>query len=244
MHEKQLHEYAWFLTLSYSDVNLPPGMSLRKRDVQLFLKRLRKTGARCRYLYCGEYGETTGRPHYHMVLYGPALPDLRVIKRSAEGYDLYESGQLTKLWGLGHVWVGAVTFESAAYVARYVTKKVTGDGAEEHYRYVDPASGEIFDRLPEFINMSTRPGIGKGWYEKFGSEVARSDSVVVRGKESKPPRYYDKELEKANPRKFRAIKSARVRAATKAAGDNTPDRLSVKEVVRSASINQLKRDQL
>lgn len=244
MHEKQLHTYAWFLTLSYADENLPEGMSLCKRDVQLFLKRLRKAKGRCRYLYCGEYGDTTGRPHYHMILYGLDFPDRKVIKRSEKGHDLFESDQLKKLWGLGHVWLGAVTFESAAYVARYVTKKVTGDKSEEHYRWINPNTGEVFQREPEFINMSTRPGIAKEWHERFSSDTYPADTVIVRGKETKPPRYYDRQLEKSDAATHRKIKSARVRAAITRAGDNTPERLQVKEEVRRSQISILKRDSI
>lgn len=241
MHEKQLHEHAWFVTLTYADKHLPPGMSLDRRDMQLFFKRLRKSVGSVRYLYCGEYGDTTSRPHYHAIIFGPDFPDRRIINRKDNG-DLYESAQLTEIWGLGHVWIGAVTFESAAYVARYVVKKVTGDKAAEHYRYTHPDTGEIFDREPEYINMSRRPGIGKDWYEKFEGDVFPRDHVVLGGKASKPPRYYDRQLEAGNPKAYRKIKSARTRASLKRAADNTPERLRVKEEVRLAQYTHLKRD--
>lgn len=117
-----------FLTLTYSDANLPPGGNLVPDDLTKFLKRLRKTyspdenGLTLRYFACGEYGSQTDRPHYHVLVLNQDLNDKRPIK-SGSKYTLYESSVLSKLWPFGHHALGDVTFESAAYVARYCMKK-------------------------------------------------------------------------------------------------------------------------
>lgn len=244
MHEKQLHVHSWFLTLTYSDENLPVGNSLNPRDVTLFLKRLRKLSAgRIKYFYCGEYGDTTERPHYHMILYGRDFPDRKIIKRREKG-DLYDSEELKKIWKLGNVWIGAVTPQSCAYTARYIMKKVTGEKAKEHYETVILATGEIIQRYPEFIRMSLKSAIAKEWYDKFHNDVHHRDVVVVAGKEGKPPRYYDKLLEKGSSEALQRVKATRIRKAKERAHDNTPERLKARKACITAKLTNLKRDQI
>ena len=75
---------------------------------------------------------------------------------------------LEDLWGLGNCEFVSVTFKSAAYVARYIMKKVNGDEAAFHYCDVDPDTGEILSEItPEFNRMSRRPGIGSRWLKRF-----------------------------------------------------------------------------
>lgn len=182
VHENKMHDVSCFVTLTYDDDHLPNGGTLVKRDLQLFMKRLRKSrDEKIRFYACGEYGDRTNRPHYHLLLFGCHFPDRRLRKRSAGGNDCYDSAELAGLWPAGQNLIGEVTFESAAYVARYVMKKVTGEYAEWHYG----------GREPEFTLMSRRPGIGATWLEEYGAETYRHDSCIVRGKEVKPPRYYD-----------------------------------------------------
>src|SRR6185436_16893236 len=130
-----------------------------------------------RYFHCGEYGEQLGRPHYHALLFNYDFDDKRFFSQRG-GNSVYTSDKLSRLWGNGFSVIGEVTFDSAAYVARYVMKKVTGVRAEEHYQ----------GRRPEYTTMSRRPGIGKGWYEKFKTDVYPRDRVVVRGVHTRPPR--------------------------------------------------------
>ena len=151
------------------------------------MKRLRKTGVEARYFHCGEYGDQTGRPHYHACLFGHAFPD-REKWAVRKGNPVWRSDELERLWPYGNSEIGSLTFESAAYVARYVTKKVTGRDADSHYERLDPSTGELVQIEPEFATMSRRPGIGSGWFEKFGTDVFPSDEVVVNGHPSKPCR--------------------------------------------------------
>lgn len=236
MHEASQHEQNSFVTLTYSPEFLPPYGSLRKSDFQKFMKRLRKRFApqRVRFFHAGEYGDGLGRPHYHACLFGLGFPDA-VTSTVRGGHPVWRSDELSALWGLGLAEGGSVTFESAAYVARYVTKKVTGGNAEAHYSSVDPATGEVVQVEPEYATMSRRPGIGAGWYERFSKEVYPADEVVMRGALMKPPRYYDLTLEKESPELFAAVK--RSRRESSEAWNQTSARLAVREAVANSRLS-------
>lgn len=139
---------------------------------------------------------------------------------------------------MGFCTVGTVTFESAAYCARYMMKKVKGKDAEEHYTRIDPDTGEIFQVLPEYATMSRRPGIGKGWFDKYKDETYKHDSVIIDGKEVRPPKFYDSQLEAEH---LEHIKFRRIARAKKHADDQTIARLRVREEVKEAQISNLDR---
>lgn len=236
-HEAQLHDKKSFLTLTYAPDKLPEGGSLMKRDLQLFMKRLRSAhGGTLRFFDCGEYGENFGRPHYHMILFGVDFADR--IKFSTSGdNDLYTSPTLDKLWGLGHCLIGSVTPDSCRYVASYIFKKFTGEDAARHYERVDLSTGEIIQLQPEFVTMSRRPGIGAGWYGKFSSDLYPDDFSVVFGRKLSVPKYYDKQLDKADPALLEKLKLRRVRKAAKRKADNTPERLAVRREVALSKLS-------
>jgi len=229
-------------------------MSLVYSDFQLFMKRLRKArhGQVIRFYMCGEYGDNFGRPHFHACLFGCFFPDRTFLRDLPSGSRLYESAELQNLWPHGYSSIGDVTFESAAYVARYVMKKMTGNNAEQHYQLLDQESGEVIDRVPEFNRMSLKPGIGAAWLEKYGSEVYPRDTIVVNGKKCKPPRYYDKMLEAAvnsvdgRARDFARdilahVEDSRLISGIKLSDNNTPERLNVREIVAKARLSLSKR---
>ena len=232
VHEAYGHDDNAFITLTYSPENLPPGVSLIKSDFQKFMKRLRKaiSPIKVRFFHCGEYGEINARPHYHACLFGYDFPD-KILYTIRDECPLYISPMLQKLWPLGFSTVGNVTFESAAYVARYITKKITGKLAKDHYG----------KRLPEYTTMSRRPGIGNNWYKEFNTDVFPSDEIVLRGKIMRPPRYYDKELEKNDPELYEKIKLDRKAKGLDNESDNTTARLLVKEKCKLAQFKLLKR---
>lgn len=200
VHEASCHSENCFITLTYSDEFLPPWLSLVKSDFQKFMKRLRKKfpGRVIRYFHAGEYGDLTGRPHYHACLFGFDFPD-KYPWATRKGFQAWRSKILEELWPFGNSEIGSVTFESAAYVARYIMKKVTGKLLESHYQMCDVETGEVSSREPEYCTMSRRPGIAAGWYSRFGQEVFRSDSVVIRGRRVRPPRFYFGKFELADP---------------------------------------------
>lgn len=240
--EGKNHVYKWFLTLTYAPDNLPKFGSLRKRDVQLFQKRLRKARPddRIRFFTVGEYGEEGDRPHYHQVVWGTDFPDKK--KHSMSGDDtLWKSEELNQLWGHGFCTFGRVTYESAAYVAGYVIKKINGQLADAHYARVDPDTGEVVQIEREFAIMSRRPGIGADWYDEFKRDVFPSDRKVVKGKERKVPRYYAEKFRKEHPEEFEAIQARRKARALKHRADSTPDRLAVREEVLRARFSLKKR---
>lgn len=243
MHEKASHDLAIFVTLTYSDEHLPADGSLHKEHFQLFMKRLRKHHEphKIRFFHCGEYGEEKFRPHYHAILFGVDFSDRLFYKHNAQGDEIFTSATLDNLWGYGNCNLGAVSFESCAYVARYITKKITGELADDHYRRINPETGEIYYLEPEYCTMSRRPGIGADWFARYASDVFPSDSIVVRGKEARPPRYYSTLHERADPKAQKAISYKRIKKAKLHAADNTPERLAVKLAVRKSRISQLKR---
>lgn len=145
-----------------------------------------------RFFMCGEYGDLNRRPHFHACIFGYRFPDRKYWSKGKSGSLNYRSAQLERLWPFGQCLVGDVNYKSASYIASYIVKKVNGDMAEQHYRYVDPVTGVITQLNPEFCRMSLKPGIGAGWYEKYASQLDAFDHVVVNGRPSKPPRYYDK----------------------------------------------------
>lgn len=245
MHEASLHDDNSFITLTYDDEHLPADRSLHLEDFQLFMKRLRRSlhGKRVRFYHCGEYGEDLGRPHYHALLFGHDFADKKFFS-SRGGNNVFVSATLSRLWPFGYSVIGAVTFDSAAYVARYVMKKVTGEKADDHYN----------GRRPEYVTMSRRPGIGRGWYDKYRFDVYPLDRVVVNGKETRPPRFYDRLLEKDDRSCLEQIKIKREEKSgnhyvddvlsdgTKIrVSDTCGARLLVKEEVKRAELSTLRR---
>lgn len=231
MHEKTSHEVSSFVTLTYNDANMPPDGSLNYRDFQLFMKRLRdKTEFKFKFYMCGEYGETTNRPHYHAILFGCDFSDRKFYKRTKQGNQLDTSAFLEDTWKLGFCTVGDVTFESCAYVARYITKKVTGDAAADHY----------MGRVPEFTNMSN--GIGADWLASYGKQTFQHDNIIINGKRARVPRYYDNKYELVDSARVEAVKKLRVRKA-KLRGEDLSNRRSwTREKVMKARLNLGDRD--
>ncbi len=246
LHEASLYDSNAFITLTYDDANLPYAGSLNYEDFQKFMKRLRKrTGAKVRFYMGGEYGsEGTMRPHFHACLFGYDFPDKVYYKKTSSGERIFTSKLLESLWPFGLSSIGNVTFESAAYIARYCVQKVTGDLAKSHYEVITD-DGEIVDRVPEFNHMSLKPGIGARWLEKFSTDVFPRDYVVINGVKVKPPKYYDVLFERENPGEFSEIVANReldmYQLMLNDHLEYWPDRMAVKEQVTLARSSQLKR---
>jgi len=257
MHEAQFHEASCFLTLTYSDQHLPANSGLHYEDFQLFMKRLRKwqpdkrysviDGERrlinpIRFYMCGEYGDRYKRPHYHSALFGASFPDQLPFMKTETGSLIYTSQTLTTLWGLGHASIGELTRDSAAYIARYVVKKISGEKAAAHYSRVDPDTGEIHQVSPEFTRMSLKPGIGAKWLTKYHADVYPTDRINTNGRLSRPPRYYDKQMEAINADTLTTVSQSRYRRAILQSEDNTQERLKVKQTLALARNKLLKRN--
>jgi len=240
VHEAQLHDENAFITLTYDDEHLPEGLD--HRHFQLFMKMLRKQAKRegktVRFYMCGEYGDDFGRPHFHACLFGYNFSDRQHFGGTPDA-PLYTSASLDKLWKKGFTTIGEVTFESAAYIARYQMKKITGEQARTHYATdVDTETGELKMRQPEYNQMSRKPGIGANWLRLYWKDV-KDGKVVINGKEGTLPRYYKKYFRNTDAKDemdYEADKLAR-----RTYKDRTEDRLRVKERVSHENIKRLQR---
>lgn len=221
-----------------------------------------------RFFHCGEYGSMLERPHHHACLFNFDFDDKELIK-VRDGVNLYRSEKLEQLWSkkidpydyldykpetlwenrngdlmvkLGYCTLGDVTFESAAYCARYITKKINGVYALEHYlKSWNEDTGEAVILEPEYITMSRRPGIGRGWYEHYNSDLYPKDYVTNLGKKFKVPKYYDNLYEKFSPDDYLSIKSKRKLAFDVHSDNNTSERLAVREYCQQRKLNELYR---
>ncbi|MEM2002009.1 MAG: hypothetical protein QXT77_05125 [Candidatus Methanomethylicaceae archaeon] len=167
-HESTLRDQNSFITLTYDDEHLPKDGLIDKKHLQDFFKRLRRDlpPKSVRYIACGEYGDTTRRPHYHAILFGlDFLHDKVTIDE-----NLYTSPTLERFWGQGHVSIAPVTMASICYVCGYVMKKINDEDT--------------------FNLMSRRPGIGADWLNKYKSDLVRTGSVTIEGREYPVPKRY------------------------------------------------------
>ena len=246
VHEAQLHKQNCFLTLTYADEHLPRDKSLHKRHYQLFLKKLRRRiGVKIRYFLCGEYGSelNSRRPHFHICLFGYDFPDKILYKQSGE-YPLYMSKLLDECWNKGISTIGELNFATAAYTARYVMKKVTGEQAKDHYVYIDDF-GEIHELQPEFVAMSLKPGIGKKWYDRYKRDLYPRDEMVINGKKTKPTKFYDRCHENYQPEEIEKVKQFRLaKMGTKSPEEYLDKRLAVKDKCVQARLKQYERNKL
>lgn len=228
-----------FVTLTYDDEHFSP--SLEYADFQRFMYRVRQKFGRTRFFCAGEYGESTGRPHFHALLFGLHFRDGKAV-----GADLYRSPTLEALWPFGFSSFGEITQQSAAYCAKYATKKITGAAADQHYLRCDSRTGELVHCAPEFGHMSLKPGIGYSWFQKYWRDVykVRDGVVYPGGLTVPPPKYYDKLLLDMDHELREWKDFERYTKSKEFASDCTPERLAVREHVAKARINFHKRSPL
>lgn len=169
--EASQYEDNAFVTLTYDDDHLPEGGTLVPRDLQLFLKRLRKSiePRKVRFFAVGEYGDETFRPHYHLGLFGHPGCRKGVSNFRRDGSCCSVCDGLRAHWSdkrgpLGRVHCGQLSKDAAAYIAGYVTKKMTSADDER-----------LEGRHPEFSRMSTRPGLGAGVMDEVASTMLTYD---------------------------------------------------------------------
>lgn len=218
-HEASQHEKCCFLTLTYNDDNVPttdwndirspvkqfdvgigslPELTLRPRDVQLFMKRLRRRleyhyGIKgIRFFAVGEYGGRTHRPHYHVLIFGWSPADL-IYHKMHKGHVVYRSPLIEDLWPLGFSSVSDVSPFVAKYAARYVTKK-----------FARLRDSDCDCLVPEFTLQSVRRGgIGSTWFDKYGEHACRVGFCTLRCSASRIskhsiPKYYWNRLRRRN----------------------------------------------
>lgn len=248
VHESQMHQDNCFVTLTYDDKNLPYDGSLNKAHYQKFMKRLRKKydGQTIRYFHCGEYGERLSRPHYHSCLFGIDFHD-RVPYSQTNGVVTWVSEELQNIWGKGFCTIGELNYQTAAYTARYIMKKVTGNRAETHYQRVRTDTGELISLQPEYITMSLGrergQGIGGSFYQKYQSDFFPADECPIPGKGvyKKVPKYYEQLYAEENPEDYERIKKKRKKFREENADEYSANRLQAKYVVKKAQLENLKK---
>ncbi len=255
MHEAELHENNSFVTLTYDSKHLPRDNGLVKSHYQLFMKRLRKWGdqfgyTKLKYLHSAEYGDEYQRPHYHACIFGVDFPDKILWKTNHQDDPIYTSRALDIIWGKGFTTLGDVTYQSAAYTARYALKKING----KRKNIPDPTTGllpyerthldsaEIVEVLPEYSTQSRNPGLGQGFIKEYLSDIYPWDEVIINGHPTRPPRYYDDYYQITTDNEMEIIKQRRIQTMEKHSKDNTRARLSQREAVKEAQSNKLMRE--
>lgn len=211
--ELKSHDNACWATLTYDDAHLPP--TLQKPHLSAWLKRLRARvePRRVRFFASGEYGEKSGRPHYHAILFG--LSDDPAIRAT---------------WPYGFVRVDPLTPAAIAYVAGYTSKKV-GWKLERGER-VDYSTGEVYEFCPPFVLMSRRPGIGGD------ARIYRDSwrkSAVYHGREIPVPRFlHNAWRETATPEQIEQLHRERMEIVR----DSSKPRLAAAEAMAKAKQTQ------
>lgn len=169
-----------FVTLTYDDEHVPfSGLlpTLSKRDVQLFIKRLRKRFPEhhIKYFLCGEYGSHTARPHYHAIIF-----DLPLCGNFVDYY--YK--ELQKLWSQGFVQCSNVNINRIGYVSKYILKS---DDDKKFF--------QSHALTPPFMLSSRRPAIGAAIADKIKDYLSPDMSCIhYRGHTFLLPRYVKEKL--------------------------------------------------
>lgn len=270
LHESKVHEASCFITLTFADEHLPTSGSVSIRDVQLFMRKLRKRfGKGIRFFACGEYGsaDKTFRPHYHILLFGFDFPD-KVYFCRRNGFPVFTSAILSELWPQGRHEIGSVTGQSAGYCAQYAQKKITGKMADDHYWRPSPVTGEMVRLNPEFATMSRMPGLGSEWLRRFHNDVFPSygavrdgqqqsflqeSFILVDGRKVTVPRFYIRTLSDTDGERVKRMRrrvgkrysfefqGPDFRSRDDAQRDRTPERLAVREFIKSDRLKRLVR---
>ena len=270
--ESKLWKENYFVTLTYDEDHLPIrselinkdtgqiytnpgdwGSCLEPKDMQKFIKDLRRywkyhyNHDNIRFFYCGEYGEKGKRAHYHIILFNLPIPQdhLDYLFANENFEPLYRCDIIEKLWGKGIVTVGEVTFSSSAYVARYITKKQKGHEALDDYLKTG--------RIPEFVNMSRKPGIGHDYFQEYKYDMYKEDRLIqhtCKGNNLivKPPHYFDKKMKEEQPLFMEYLQEERKNAGETAeqlkrsrTDNDLKTQFHIKEVDKAQRMTALKR---
>ena len=267
--EAMQYEHNYFITLTYSPEEIPKKYDnvnidfdtgefvgyftsnpLVPEHVTKFMKDLRRyfeyhyDWHNIRFYAVGEYGEQSMRPHYHLILFNCPIPDLELLGVS-NGQTFWKSDILQEqIWKKGIVSIGTCTFESCAYVARYMLKKQKG------------LNSDYYSNLglsPPFSRCSRMPGIAREYYDKERDKIYSTDSLVITNgkgiaKKVKPPSYYDKLYDIDNPEDLKRIKECRTESAINSINNqlsrtslDLDTYLAVKEDIKNDKVTRLVR---
>lgn len=247
-HESQMHDESCFVTLTYADPYLPAYEDLDHRDFQLFMKRFRaKTGLKVKFFMCAEYGDTTHRPHFHVILFGYWPPDAE-YHRTEKGHKYYKSKILDDVWQKGFTDTTDASYGNAGYLARYSLKKqLPKEATQDRYIYVDH-NGNTQHRKLEYVRMSTGrekwDGIGASWFREYAAQTVLNDYVLdPNGYKNPVPRYYLQILKHDDPNWFDKLSKQRIEQMQNDP-NSTPERLHARAICTLAKLKQLPRPHL
>lgn len=221
-HEAGYYKCNFFVTLTYDDDHLTKGYlgnaTLVSEHFTQFVKSLRQKMKRqfnhngVRFFGCGEYGDLTHRPHYHLILFNCPLPDLsidfidkdgqRSRHRNGVGDYMYYSQFIQDLWPYGNITVDDCNYNTEAYVSRYILKKQKGNDAKI---YVEKEGV-----LPPFIRMSLKPGIGEKYLEDNYDHLIENPGIILPRTDKEPliaglPTYYKKKIRERDPELYKKV---------------------------------------
>lgn len=225
MLEAKQYEHNQYITLTYDEDHvtwkmganrdtgeIEPVTTLIPDHLTKFMKDLRRyykhhfNHDNIRFYACGEYGSQTHRAHYHLIIFNLPINDKVFLKYNKTGEKLYTSETIQKIWKKGLISVGDVTWNSAAYVARYVMKKIKGNDSARTY--------ELLGIEPEFVRMSRKPGIAWQYFDENKDKIYECDEIIITNKDGlgekvKPSKYYDRLYDIDNPEFMKALKERR-----------------------------------
>ncbi len=232
--EARYNQWNQFITLTYDDEHLTPDHQLERIHIQNFIRKLRRKypDRKISHITKGEYGTKNRRPHYHLCAFNLFLFDLELDKyntrvvfegkqltnasASVDGqHSMYTSKTLTEMWGKGEVKIKPLTYENAAYTAGYTAKHDINKKQLSREKFQKYVHVELLDKkviaIPEFFQASTRPYIGKKFYEEFKYDIYAIDAVVVNGYKHRPPKIFDKKFEKDEPDLWDEVRQKRIK---------------------------------
>ncbi len=182
--EYDINSTGIFLTLTYDDTKRLT-YSLVKKDVQNFLKRLRKfyKNIKFKYYVAGEYGPSTFRPHYHMILFGYDFFDNDLIKISK---SIFSHRILSKLWGNGNIRFSFISKENIAYCTHYCLKKAD-------LSFQRPSDLTRFGLVNEFQLCSKF--LGLDYFNLHKDDILKNNGIIYfNGISYSLPRYFYRKL--------------------------------------------------
>jgi len=200
----------YFLTLTYDDDHIHYGKTgnatIYKPDLDKFIHDLReKLRYHCKiekfkYFYCQEYGDSSMRPHAHLILFNCPLPDLIDYFPQEDGSivrqknnmtgDFYFYSQFIKdIWPNGNILLAPCCWDTNAYVSRYILKKQKGKNSKVYSRDLCVE--------PPYIRMSQ--GIGANYLKSHFDDLIDNPYLVMPRDHKKPlvsmiPRAYKKKI--------------------------------------------------
>ncbi len=244
LQEAKLYKNNYFVTLTYDDSFLPPNGSLVKDEISKFNKKLKTNLSRAglnsqfRFYGVGEYGSKYWRPHYHVIYFNLDLPDLKFHHISKEGFPVYSSKFLERVWSrefevngekklipIGFVDIQDVDVGSACYVARYCDKK------KKNLTREDLDLMKKFKLEPEFSRMSRMPGIGANYMNDILEKVNNGDyKIHYKDNEFTIPKFYS--------RKFEDLLDPDVLDRMKSYNNMVADNFTYKNIMSSVDIEE------